>query len=393
MGSGWLDWQDDDVITESSIQAYLQDQVVMVFADTDAADIAIGGAKAEGMMVYSTDEEALYVSINGTTGSANWKEAAGGTTLYFGGVGSTNYIQLDDAGNYYSIYSDDTEFVRMDADTGVSFLPTKLRLGSISGSEYFFWSAAGTNLETADGLGVYVSGATVMTWVHDSASGNRGFTMGESNDGIFYEAASEQMEFHVSNGTHGTPTIRFKSGGIHLQSGSAANPAVNFGLETGADDYGIYYNSGAGGLVSTSISGTEVLRVGSTGTIPVVSPTPASGTSWVVGTFGELRKASSSMRYKRATGGEQIPLEAVDALADAVIAYRYIEDERLGVDREFVSLIAEPAADVDGRLVFWSDDPETGEPRPEDISDRTLTGLLIRSVADLRKRIADAGIA
>ena len=47
-----------DVLTAAQVNGYLQDQTIMVFADSSARDTAIG-SPSEGMFVYLSDTNAL----------------------------------------------------------------------------------------------------------------------------------------------------------------------------------------------------------------------------------------------------------------------------------------------------------------------------------------------
>ena len=59
-GAGFRTFADGEVLTAALVQNYLQDQAVMVFADSTARDAAIGTAVvSEGMFTYLADTDTL----------------------------------------------------------------------------------------------------------------------------------------------------------------------------------------------------------------------------------------------------------------------------------------------------------------------------------------------
>jgi hypothetical protein len=67
MGSGYRTFTAGEVLTASNVQNFLQDQAVMVFADSTARETAIGTANfEEGMVSYLEDSDTVEV-YNGTT--------------------------------------------------------------------------------------------------------------------------------------------------------------------------------------------------------------------------------------------------------------------------------------------------------------------------------------
>jgi len=79
-GAGYKQFADGDVLTAAQVQTYLQDQSVMVFADSSARDTALGtavgggNALAEGMVSYLSDSNAIEVyDGTGWTGVSKMK--------------------------------------------------------------------------------------------------------------------------------------------------------------------------------------------------------------------------------------------------------------------------------------------------------------------------------
>ena len=95
--TGWKQWAIAEVVDADEFQTYLQDQVVMVFADAAARSTALGTSVAEGMVSYLEDSSALFF-YNGSA----WVAAASdgditavtaGTALT--GGGTTGDVTLD----------------------------------------------------------------------------------------------------------------------------------------------------------------------------------------------------------------------------------------------------------------------------------------------------------
>ena len=65
-GAGYKLFNTGDVLTAAQVNTYLQEQVVMVFADATARTTALSGVLAEGMMSYLTDTDVIQY-YNGTS--------------------------------------------------------------------------------------------------------------------------------------------------------------------------------------------------------------------------------------------------------------------------------------------------------------------------------------
>lgn len=57
--SGWKSWAVNEVVDADDFQAYIQDQVVQVYAGTAARGSALGTAVSAGMVSYLTDSSVL----------------------------------------------------------------------------------------------------------------------------------------------------------------------------------------------------------------------------------------------------------------------------------------------------------------------------------------------
>jgi hypothetical protein len=102
-GAGYKLFQTGDVLTAAQVNTYLNEQTVMVFADSAARTTALSGVLAEGMMSYLQDTNAVevyngsaWVAVGGggltsplTTKGDIWVYGTGDTRLPVGTNGHT----------------------------------------------------------------------------------------------------------------------------------------------------------------------------------------------------------------------------------------------------------------------------------------------------------------
>lgn len=428
-GLGYRDWTTGEVPDQATIDQYLQSQVVMRFATAAARDAAITLPK-EGAHAYLDDSDKITVH-DGTA----WRDGPGGR-YPFNGFGGNDYfdweadtlvgidqdgiravvngnvavkfihdggtvggirwaenndgITYDSATEILSVWRSSVEVLRLDTD---------LRLGG--NSLYFGGVATDDRIYLDDDeMQIHLGGIARARFTNTGDLLLGGDLMGFGNTG--------SAEAYIQFGNHGLDTayarivVQDAAGvdeifrvthqndfgllsaidEIQCEDGSAGDPAYTY---RNSPTSGHWYSSAVGGFVSTSVNATEIMRVATTGIIPVVSPTPAAGTAWVVGAFGELRKASSSRRYKTITA-DAMPLvggDTIARLAAAVLPYHYTADREAGLHVDHVSLLAEDAYEIDHRFAFLNDNGQ-----PEDVNDRTVIGHLIREIDALWKAIA-----
>jgi hypothetical protein len=60
-GAGYKLFATGDVLTAAQVNTYLNEQTVMVFADSAARTTALSGVLAEGMMSYLQDTDSVEV--------------------------------------------------------------------------------------------------------------------------------------------------------------------------------------------------------------------------------------------------------------------------------------------------------------------------------------------
>jgi hypothetical protein len=83
--TGWKDWTVGEVVTEPDFQAYVQNQVVQVYAGTASRGTTLGTAVEEGMVSYLEDTNAVEVY----DGAAWVSIATGDITAVTAGTGLT----------------------------------------------------------------------------------------------------------------------------------------------------------------------------------------------------------------------------------------------------------------------------------------------------------------
>jgi hypothetical protein len=67
-GTGWFNYEPNQILTAQSVQEYIQDQAIQVYENSSARDSALGNQVAEGMVVYLSDSEELQVYARANAG-------------------------------------------------------------------------------------------------------------------------------------------------------------------------------------------------------------------------------------------------------------------------------------------------------------------------------------
>jgi len=91
-GAGYKLFNTGDVLTAAQVNTYLQEQVVMVFADATARTTALSGVLAEGMVSYLKDTDALEIYSGAAWvgyGSGDITGVTAGTGISGGGTSGT----------------------------------------------------------------------------------------------------------------------------------------------------------------------------------------------------------------------------------------------------------------------------------------------------------------
>ncbi len=99
--SGWKKWQQLEVVTQSDLQNYLQDQVVQVYANSTARSNTLGVDATPGMVSYLQDTQAVEVRTllgwQPIAGGAGITSVVAGTGLTGGGTAGTVTLNVNTA--------------------------------------------------------------------------------------------------------------------------------------------------------------------------------------------------------------------------------------------------------------------------------------------------------
>lgn len=145
-GSGRRVFAAGEVLTASNVMNYLQDQAVMVFADSAARTSALGASVSEGMVSYLLDTNKLEIYE-----ASAWRTiiTSSGTNTYFGDSADTS-IQIA-AGTSQILFKQDGGTERARIDASGNFLIAKSTTGSPQASPGVHVTTAGQTYITATG--------------------------------------------------------------------------------------------------------------------------------------------------------------------------------------------------------------------------------------------------
>jgi hypothetical protein len=137
MGSGYRTFTAGEVLTASNVQNFLQDQVVMVFADSTARATSIGTANfEEGMVSYLENSDTVEV-YNGTTWGSIAPVSSQGLTLInttsFSGVTSQSVNDV-----FSATYENYRIIIEQGAQGATLNQKLKLRVGGADSSASYY---------------------------------------------------------------------------------------------------------------------------------------------------------------------------------------------------------------------------------------------------------------
>jgi hypothetical protein len=167
MGSGYRTFTAGEVLTASNVQNFLQDQVVMVFADSTARATSIGTANfEEGMVSYLENSDTVEV-YNGTTWGSIAPVSSQGLTL----INTTTFSAVSSfslpANTFTSTYDNYLIMCEYTVSTSLN-LTLRMRLAGSDDST----SNYNRQLLTADGSSVIAALLTNQTGVVFGFSGS-----------------------------------------------------------------------------------------------------------------------------------------------------------------------------------------------------------------------------
>jgi hypothetical protein len=232
MGSGFRTFTAGEVLTASNVQNFLQNQSVMVFADSTARATDIGTANfEEGMLSYLEDTDQLEV-YNGTAWASIAPTTNQGLTL----INTTSFSAVAS--------------VAFPQDTFTSTFDHYLILGNYTSS-----SAALTNLTGR----LMAAGSALTNANYDSTNANQ-----DTNNAVSYQSQTSQTSWNVMQRLRDVPH-RFEM--ILYGPKLVGTTPYNFrGVGINANNNALGVTTG-GGNFSLTTSADSIQYLGATGTI------------------------------------------------------------------------------------------------------------------------------
>ena len=278
-GSGYRTWSASEVVTAANVQAYLQDQVCLVFADTTARNAITA---TEGMICYlkSIDQVQTYngsawVSVTSvltgdvlTEDSTNLRgginETSPGAALHVEVKAATTDQLVRIYARTGAVHDADLSFA-LDNGTGET-----LTIGIDDSDSDAFKISDGTALGTNDRMVIATSGAmTVAGGITTNITGNASGSSGSCTGNAATATVGTSVTASANNATDETVYPTFVDGATGTQ-----------GIET---DTGLTYNPSSGILTSTNFTGALTGNAsGSSGSTTGNAATATVGTSVTV---------------------------------------------------------------------------------------------------------------
>lgn len=219
-GAGYKLFNTGDVLTAQQVNEYLQQQTVMVFANSTARTTALSGVLAEGMMSYLQDTDSVqvyngssWVAVGGSGDKTLATIASGsvtsGTTLtvssltqdylvlYIAGFdfGTAGQITLRLNGSTSSIYNYNGLQIRTGGNTTRASTQTGTGFSlSSNGNNADYGNSA--NNGTIVFSNAKAAGFTSVEWIfsYRDASGNDNFNFGSG----WFESAAQMTSFTIT---------------------------------------------------------------------------------------------------------------------------------------------------------------------------------------------------
>lgn len=209
-GAGYKLFNTGDVLTAAQVNTYLQEQVVMRFADATARTTALSGVLAQGMLSYLDSTKVVQV-YNGTS----WVNVGGSSPLTTKGdiyTYSTADARLGVGTNNQTILADST------TATGLKWAASPTSVLTAKGD-----ILTATAANTIDRLAVGTNGQ-VLTADSTTATGLKWAT--SSSWAGTYTAYTPTV-------TQGTTTFGINSGSSYSQNGNFVHVIVYFNVSSG----------------------------------------------------------------------------------------------------------------------------------------------------------------
>jgi hypothetical protein len=297
------------------------------------------GSSATTGVLLGNDGSAALGSL--FLGSSTYASFAGANGLNIGTYST----------NPFAFFTNNTERMRIDSSGNVG-IGTSSPVGN------------GTTL-------LHINGTVSELHLTATASGsgvNDGLSIAMSSDSnaYFYNKEAAAMVFGTSNAER----MRLNSGGGLSIGTTTASPTNGILLPANG-----VLNTNGGTLYSTSIAG---------------STTAAGANMYVDATNGFIQRSTSSIKYK--TNVEDLQQSISENIYKMRPVWYRSKGELDNKDWSYYGLIAEEVAEIEPRLVHWSQKDENGKQEPEGLMYDRLTVLLLAEMKKQQAQLTDMNL-
>ena len=185
-GLGYKTFSAGEVLTAANVMGYLQNQVVMVFADSSARSSALGTAVSEGMLSYLVDTSALEVYGTAWASVSNPGDitaVTAGTALTGGGSSGDVTLNFDWTSAQPLTASTATTYTVASTDSGSLLQFTGASAVITIGTATAF--TAGQRVDIIDdGGGMTISAESTAIALYGAGTAGTAYTLGNQYEAV-----------------------------------------------------------------------------------------------------------------------------------------------------------------------------------------------------------------
>ena len=287
-GAGYKLFNTGDVLTAAQVNTYLQEQVVMVFANAAARTTALSGVLAEGMVSYLKDTDALEIYSGSAWvgyGSGDITAVTAGTGISGGGTSGavtiTNSMATEitaagdiivgtGSGTFDNLPIGTTGQV-LTADTTVSPYKVKWATASSGGAYTLLTSGSltGSSVTSATLSGSYTDLKIVVTQYQGGTDDTYLAIRFNGDSGTNYQSGGNNFNYNTTpNSTHIRTNVGVTNSGTSVSLGDIYIPSYSNSVtwkyatcwnvvkntSGGAVGYGLYLGNWASTAAITSVT-------------------------------------------------------------------------------------------------------------------------------------------